>query len=207
MTDATTWATLGVSTVYEAAGQKGLLDNGLQRIIAGSRAAGSARTVVCGQADNEGIHHAIDLLEVGEVLVATTPRPEPVALFGEVLGTFAKARGAAAVLIDGGVRDVDELVALGLPVWARWVTSAGPGKGNRGIHGEPVSILGQRIAQGDLLVLDGDGVIVVQPEHESATLEGSLQRAAKETDWLPRLRDGESTVDLMGLRAEQGSKT
>ncbi len=199
MTPSQDWADLGVSTIYEAAGQEGLLDVGMRRIVDGTSAAGRARTVLCGRGDNEGIHRAIDVMERGEVLVVATPTPEPVALFGDVLAVFAKARGAAAVMVDGAVRDVDELGTVGLPVWARWVTSHGPGKGDPGVHNEPVTILGQRIAPGDLVVLDGDGVVVVAPEREPEVLEAARTRAVTETDWVDRLGRGESTLDLLGL--------
>ena len=200
------WASLGVSTVYEAAGRSGLLDVPMERVVPGSRAAGRARTVLCGQGDNLGVDIAIDRLQPGEVLVATMPEPEPVALFGEVLAVFAKARGAAAVLIDAAVRDRDELLELGLPVWARWISSKGPIKSDPGLHEQPVVVCGQPIAQGDVVVLDGDGVVVVSAEREDEVMGKSHQRARLEGDWFAQLIAGASTLDLMELRGEKGAE-
>ena len=75
------------------------------------------------------VHAAMASLEPGDVLVLTMPEPEAVALIGDLLATQAKAHGAAAVLVDGAVRDVEELVELGLPIWARFVSIRGADQG------------------------------------------------------------------------------
>src|SRR3954452_15733738 len=100
------------------------------------------------------VHAAMDRLQPGEVLVLTMPDPAPVALLGELLGTQAHARGAAGVLVDAAVRDVEELAALGLPVWARWVRVRGADKAQVGALDVPVEVGGARIRPGDVVVLD-----------------------------------------------------
>jgi Demethylmenaquinone methyltransferase len=114
-------AELGSATVHEAAARAPVVDVPLVQIVPGSRAAGPARTVRCGQGDNLMVHAAIAEAEPGEVLVLTMPEPAPVALVGELLATQALGRGVAALLVDAAVRDVEELRELGLPVWARFV--------------------------------------------------------------------------------------
>ena len=125
-------ARLGVATVYEAAGREGLVDLDLHRIVPGSRAAGPARPVRCGQGDNLMVHAAMAHAQPGDVLVLTMPEPAPVALVGDLLATQAKARGVAALLVDGAVRDVEELAELGLPIWARWIRVRGADQGRAG---------------------------------------------------------------------------
>jgi len=93
-------ARLGSATVYEAAGRRGLVDAPWRQIVPGSRVAGPARTVRCGQGDNLMVHAAMASLERGDVLVLTMPEPEAVALVGDLLATQAKTHGAAAVLVD-----------------------------------------------------------------------------------------------------------
>jgi 4-hydroxy-4-methyl-2-oxoglutarate aldolase len=93
--------------VFEASGREGLVDLDLHQVIPGSRAAGPARTVRCGQGDILMVHAAMDRVQPGDVLVLTMPEPEPTALLGELLATQAKLRGAVAVLIDAAVRDTD----------------------------------------------------------------------------------------------------
>ena len=127
MSDAvfTELAELGSATVYEAGGRRGYVDADLVQVVPGSRVAGPARTVRCGQDDNLMVHAAMAAVQPGEVLVLSMPEPRPVALVGDLLATQAKAQGAAAILVDASVRDVEELAELGLPIWARWVRVRG----------------------------------------------------------------------------------
>ena len=114
--------------MHEAAARSQVVDLDLVQVIPGSRAAGPARTVRCGQDDNLMVHAAVAEAEPGEVLVLTMPEPRPVALVGELLATQARGRGVAAMLVDAAVRDVEELRELGLPIWARWVRVSGAEK-------------------------------------------------------------------------------
>ena len=91
-------ARLGSATVYEGGGRIGFVDADLVQVIPGSRVAGPARTVTCGQGDNLMVHAAMAELQPGEVLVLTMPEPAPVALVGDLLATQAKVHGAAAML-------------------------------------------------------------------------------------------------------------
>ncbi len=194
-------ARLGSATVYEAAGREGQIDVPLHRVVPGSRAAGPARTVVCGQDDNLMVHAAMAAVEPGEVLVLTMPEPAPVALVGDLLATQAKAQGAAAVLVDGAVRDVEELAELGLPIWARFVAIRGATKTGVGSIGEPVVVGSQRIESGDVVVLDGDGAAVVAKPRVDEVLELALAREEKERVKREKLRAGGLSYDLDGLRA------
>ena len=194
-------ARLGTATVYEAAGRKGLVDLDLHRIVPGSRAAGPARPILCGQADNLMVHAAIAHANPGDVLVLTMPVPRPVALVGDLLATQAKARGVAGLLIDGSVRDVEELVEIGLPIWARWIRVRGAGKDVPGTIDEPVIVGGARIAAGDTVVLDADGAAVVAQERVDEVLEAAQAREEKERVKRAKLQAGELSYDLDHLRA------
>jgi len=194
-------ARLGTATVYEAAGRKGLVDLDLHRIVPGSRAAGPARPILCGQADNLMVHAAIAHANPGDVLVLTMPVPRPVALVGDLLATQAKQRGVAGLLIDGSVRDVEELVELGLPIWARWIRVRGAGKDVPGTIDEPVIVGGARIAAGDTVVLDADGAAVVAQERVGEVLEAARAREEKERVKRAKLQAGELSYDLDNLRA------
>jgi len=194
-------ARLGSATVYEGGGRRGLVDVPLVQVVPGSRAAGPARTVRCGQADNLMVHAAMASLQPGEVLVLTMPTPEPVALVGDLLATQAKARGAAAILVDAAVRDVEDLVALGLPIWARYVRIRGADKATVGELDVPVTVGGTTINPGDVVVLDADGAAVVEQERMSEVLEGALAREENERVKRAKLQQGELSYDLDGLRA------
>lgn len=194
------FAELGVATFYEAGGRVGLVDGPLIRVIPGSRVAGPARTVLCGQGDNLGVHHALDVIQPGEVLVAVMPSPAPVALVGELLAVQAKARGAVALLVDAAVRDYDELVALGQPIWARFVSATGAAKSDLGQLDVPVQVGGVRVATGDIVIADGDGVCVVRQAERSRALADARARAEAEAEIRTALAGGASTLDLLNLR-------
>jgi len=193
-------ARLGSATVHEAAARAQVVDCDLVQVVPDSRAAGPARTVRCGQGDNLMVHAAIAEAEPGEVLVLTMPEPAPVALVGELLATQARGRGVAALLVDAAVRDVEELRQLGLPTWARWVRVTGAEKSVPGSIGEPVVVGGAQIAQGDAVVLDADGVVVVAAARVEEVLAAGHARAEKEDAKRALLLAGELSYDLDGLR-------
>ncbi len=193
-------ARLGSATVYEAGGRRGYVDADLIQIVPGSRACGPARTVRCGQDDNLMVHAAMAAVQAGEVLVLTMPEPRPVALVGDLLATQAKVQGAAAILVDASVRDREELAELGLPIWARWVRVKGAGKNGVGSIGDPVTVGGATIRTGDVLVLDADGVAVVEHERVSEVLEASRERLERERVKREKLQAGALSYDLDGLR-------
>jgi 4-hydroxy-4-methyl-2-oxoglutarate aldolase len=193
-------ARLGVATVYEAGGRTGLIDVDLHQVVPGSRVAGPARTVRCGQGDNLMVHAVMAATQPGDVLVLTMPEPAPVALVGELLATQALARGAAAILVDAAVRDVEELRALGLPIWARWVRVRGAAKAVPGELQVPVAVGGASIRPGDVIVLDADGAVVVAAERAAAVLDASLAREARETALRAEFAAGRLSIDVYNLR-------
>ena len=193
-------AQLGSATVHEAAGRAPVVDIPLIQILPGSRVAGPARTVRCGQNDNLMVHAAVAEAEPGEVLVLTMPEPAPVALVGDLLATQARGRGVAAILVDAAVRDVEELRDVGLPIWARFVRVSGAGKTVPGTIGEPVEVGGATIRNGDVVVLDADGAVVFERGRVEEVLAAARARAEREHEKRAKLEAGELSYDLDGLR-------
>jgi 4-hydroxy-4-methyl-2-oxoglutarate aldolase len=193
-------AALGSATVHEAAARSPVVDVDLVQVLPGSRAAGPARTVRCGQDDNLMVHAVIAEAQPGEVLVVTMPEPRPVALVGELLATQAKHRKVAAMLVDAAVRDVEELMDVGLPIWARYVRVRGADKRVAGVIGEPVEVGGATIRQGDAVVLDADGAVVVEQDRIDEVLAAARDRAEREREKRAKLEAGELSYDLDGLR-------
>jgi 4-hydroxy-4-methyl-2-oxoglutarate aldolase len=194
------FAHYGVATVYEAAGRAGLIDIPLFQIIPGSRVAGPARTVQCGQDDNLMVHAVFDQVQPGEVLVLTMPEPAPIALVGELLATQALAHKVAAMLIDAAARDTEELKALGLPIWTRWIRVRGATKTIVGAINQPVVVGGATITPGDVIVLDADGAVVVSADRAAQVLQASQEREAREAVLRGKLQQGQLSYDLHGLR-------
>ena len=191
---------LGVATLYEASGREGLVDVPLIQLLPGSRAAGPARTVLCGQDDNLMVHAVIDHIEPGEVLVLTMPEPRPIALVGELLAIQVKVRGAAAILVDGAVRDVEELEKLGLPIWTRYIRVKGAGKSEIGELDATVTVGGARIATGDIVVLDADGAVCIQRQRAPEVLAAAEIRFDREARLREKLVAGATSYELHGLR-------
>jgi 4-hydroxy-4-methyl-2-oxoglutarate aldolase len=191
---------LGVATVYEAAGRKGLIDVPLIQLLPGSRVAGPARTVLCGQDDNLMVHAIIEHIQPGEVLVLTMPEPSSVALIGELLATQVKVRGAAGILVDAAVRDVEELRGLGLPIWTHFIRVKGATKTKVGDLNVPIVVGGMQISPADILVLDADGGVCVKHERVDEVLKASEARCEREARLREKLVTGEMSYDLHRLR-------
>ena len=195
-------ARLGSATVYEAGGRGRFVDLDLTQVVPGSRVAGPARTVRCAQGDNLMVHAAMAAVQAGEVLVLTMPEPAPFALYGGLLATQARARGVTGVLVDASVRDVEELAELGPPAWARWVRIQGAVKERAGALDVPVDVGGALIAPGDAVVMDRDGVAVVEAARVEEVLRAAREREGKERVKGERLAAGALSYDIDGLRAK-----
>jgi len=201
VTDYAVVARLGVSTVHEAAGRTGVVDYPLTQVVPGSRVAGPARTAVCTPGDNTMVHAVIAHARPGDILVLTSSEPAPIAFIGELLATQAQKQGVAALLVDAAIRDLDELAAIGLPIWARWVRASGATKGGVGQLDVAVTIGGAVIRPGDLVVMDCDGAMALPAERTAEVLPLALEREAREQAMRERYAAGELSYDLQGLRA------
>lgn len=195
-------AELGVSTIYEAHGRTGLLNLPLTPLLSGRRVAGPARTAACGQGDNRAVHEVMAHVEPGDVLVLAMPEEAPIALVGDLLITQAQRQGAVAVVLNGASRDVAELRAMGLPIWTRFVRSAGATKDIRGAVNVPVGLGGTTVSPGDLVVLDDDGVMAVPHAEIDDALASASQREEREAGLRERFLAGEISYDTHGMREQ-----
>ena len=158
-------------------------------------------TVLCRPGSNLMVHAAIEQCQDGDILVVTTTSPCSDGYFGELLGTSALRRGVRGLVTSTGTRDVADLQALGFPVFTGAVSAQGTLKTAGGAVNVPVSIGGQRIAPGDAVIADDDGVTVVPRLRTGPVLAAARQRAAQEEATRAALRDGELGLDRYGLRA------
>ena len=193
-------ADLGTATVYEASGRQGLIDLPFIQIVPGSRIAGRARTVQCGQGDNVMVHACIEHIQPGEIVVLAQPESQAVALIGDLLVTQMATAGAAGVLLNGAVRDYEVLVEMGVPIWALHVRVRGATKTEVGRLNVPVPMGGTIIYPRDIVVMDADGVITVSPSRLDEILEKADARAAREAQMRERYKNGERSYDLRGWR-------
>lgn len=193
-------AELGTATVYEAAGREGLIDLPLIQIVPHSRVAGKARTVLCGQGDNIMVHACIEQIQPGEIVVLVQPESQAVALIGDLLVTQMQVAGAAGVLSNGSVRDVETLVEMGLPIWTQFVRVRGATKTTVGQLNVPVAMGGNIIYPGDIVLMDADGAITVRPSRLDEVLVQAEARATNEEIIRQRYKNGERSFDSRGMR-------
>jgi RraA family protein len=144
------------------------------------RLLGSAFTVKVPVGDNLMFHRALDIAEAGDVIVVDGQGDTNHALCGEIMMSFALKKGIAGFLIDGCIRDVEGLRELGFAVYARGVTPKGPYKNGPGEINVPVVCGGQAVLPGDILVGDGDGVVVIRPEDAEYVLGKAQEHNAME---------------------------
>ena len=200
MTDYAALARLGVATVHEAAGRTGIIDLELTQVVPGSRVAGPARIAVCAPGDNTMVHAVIAHAQPGDVLVLTSARPTSHAFIGELLATQAQKQGVAGILVDAAVRDFDELAAIGLPIWARWVRAQGATKGEVGELDALAILGGTEIRPGDLIVMDCDGAMALPAARIDEVLPLALEREKREAEMRQRYAAGELSYDVQGIR-------
>lgn len=146
-----------------------------------ARLAGPAYTVWTRPGDNLVLHEALDRAAPGDVLVVNGAGDCSRALIGELMATRAIKRGLAGFVIDGAVRDRNALVELGLPVFARGVTPAGPYKNGPGGQLCAVAVGGLCVLPGDIVLGDGDGVVVVPQGSAHSVLEAARAIQNNET--------------------------
>ena len=203
--DIEAWRSIPAAIAADLAGEAGRIDPAIRPLNPPGkqpRLFGRAVTALCAPPDFTAIVHAMDIIGPDEVLMVAAAGNAAFAMLGEIIGGHLRHRGCSGLVCDGAVRDVGTLAGWAdFSVFARSVTPRGPVAGGRGAVNLPVSIGGQLVHPGDLVIGDDDGLVVLSPEMARAHIQAARAKQVLETQWIESLASGRSAAETFGLPA------
>lgn len=193
------WREIPTSVASDCMNRTQAMHADIKNVQPGMRLCGQARTVTAMVGDGGAVHAALEQSLPGEVLVVDAGGVVNVAVWGGVGTIAAIHHGSGGLVIDGATRDVAEIRAAGYPCFCRAVTPRGPHMQFGGSYGVPNSVGGVPINQGDLILGDDDGVVVVPLTRVGEVLKLAQAHVALEKDWIARIKGGETISEMFHI--------
>jgi len=192
------------ATIHEALGKQGNLPSSIKPISAAMKVCGPAYTVKTMPRDNVLLHRAYAYAKPGDVIIANCSGFYEAGYWGDLMSLGAKTQGINGLVIDGCVRDADDIEAMGFPVFSRGLCILGTSNHGDGFLNEPIVIGDVRINPGDIIVGDRDGVVIVPQNRIAEAIEKSIAREAKEENVRKQLREGKTSLQIYGWDKQFG---
>jgi len=194
------------ATLYEAAGQKGMVDPAIRPAWPGARLCGVALTLECPPSDNLMLHHAVAAAPPGVVLVGKIGGYMVTGAWGEILTVAAQSRGIAGLAVDGAVRDIEAIRQLEFPIFSRGLAIGACTKERFGTRNQPILFGGVFVRPGDVIFGDADGLVIIEQERLDAVIAAAEARQRKEQSIIEQLKAGRTTIDLLNLPPLPGAR-
>ena len=190
---------ISVATVYEASGRKGFVNPKIKPIFRGMKLCGPAFTVQTVPGDNIMLHKALEKAQEGDIIVATVGGEYEYGYWGNLMSIQAKVEKLGGLAIDGCIRDSEEIIEMGFPIFSRGASIRGTIKSTLGLINYPINFGGTVVNPGDLILGDDDGMVVVRFQDCKEILDKSQERVQKEKMKAKVLMGGITSVEYNKL--------